>query len=312
MKFAIAALLLSAASAIDTGKLLKHARRLEQNNQNGYNGYQNGDEEFGFLANYSVKLIQCAAGETFVSPEDGEYEYSSVVFRLCPNDEGCDDEKERGCTKGYGDYVVGINTYLEMYLEDKKDQMQYDDNFNVEEFAECREYEPDNDADDGGNNQNYQFFVGPACTEEGDDIRLQMFMDEGCSMVSETTFEQISNGMSMPYGSGGLVSTYCESCAGYNENGEWELSEMCSRLYEFSGKCETEMEQTGYYGKQEGSCEYIESIAPATRGTGAGKIVGWFFFAVIIVGIAAGGFMYFRKKSSGSAEGTSNSFGLLS
>lgn len=314
MKISAAALLFTlvgSATAIGpmraTAGLLKHARKLEDQNNN-----QNDDqeeEEYSFLANYQLKLLTCKSGETYVNPEDGEYESSSVVFRLCPKD-SCDDESFGGCSDGYGDYVVGINTFVQGYLEDKKEDMQQDDNFNVDEFGECREYEADQDADDeNGNNGNQaQYYVGPACSEDGTDIVLDMFTDYICSVKSEVTFEEISNGLSLPYTDGGLVSNYCESCSGYNDNGEYELSEMCMRLYEDAGKCESGMEYFHYSGQNEASCEFIESMLPKSKRGGAGKVFGWIFFCLVIIGAVAVGYSVMKKKRGENDK----SFGLMS
>jgi len=307
MKFSAAALLFSlvgTASAIGpmraTAGLLKHARKLEDNGDN------QDEEEYAFLANYQLKMITCKSGEKYVNPEDGEYESSSVVFRLCPAD-SCDDEGSTGCSSGYGDYVVGINTFVQNYLEDKKEDMQQDDNFNVDEFGECREYEADQDADEDEDGNQAAYYVGPACSEDGTDIVLDMFSDEICSYKTDVTFEEISNGLSLPYTNGGLVSNYCESCSGYNDNGEYELSEMCVNLYENAGKCESGMEAFHYSGQNEASCEFIESMLPKSKKGGAGKVFGWIFFCLVVVGAGAVGYSVMKKK-----RGDDKSFGLMS
>lgn len=318
MKLATAALFLSSlvgtASALGpmraTADLMKAARKLEDAN-NGDDAAE--EEEYSFLANYKLKFLICKPGETYVNPEDGEYEYSSVVFRLCPDNGECDDEDSTGCSSGYGDFVVGVNSFVESYLEDKAEDMQQDDAWDVNQFAECREYEADQDADedeDGGNNnnQNYAYYVGPACSEDGSTIILDMFTDEGCKTKSEdVTFEDISNGVSLPYSTGGLISNYCESCSGYNDNGEWELSEMCMMLYENSGKCETEMETFHYSGMNEASCEYIEEMLPKSKSS-AGKAIGWTFFVLVVLGAAFVGFTFIKKKRGDDQK----SFGLMS
>ena len=312
MKLSTAALLLlSAASGASAShshaakvSLLKKARKLEDNQQDEEEE-QEDEDEYQFLAQYSVKLIGCVTGEKYMNPEDGEYEGSSVIFRLCPAAD-CDDDSEKGCGDGYGDYVVGINSFTENWLEDKREDMQQDDNFNVEEFGECREYEVDQDNDDQNNNNNNnqaQYYVGPACGDDGSSIKLGFFSDYLCTVEPEdVTFEDISNGWSLPYSSG-LVTNACESCAGYNDNGEYELSEMCMRLYENSGKCEEHMEYTGYYGAQTSSCEYIEEISPSLKsGGGAGKAFGWIIFVLAVAGVAFYAYSaWWRKKKAGSA-----------
>lgn len=302
MKFAatvMLSLLASASARMGPAqkKLLSKARRLEDNNNN-----QNEDqeeEEYAFLMNYNLKMIQCVADEQIRNPENGEYEYGAAIFRLCP--EGCDSDSEYGCASGHGDFVVGLQTFVQAYFEDQRDNMYYDDNFKVDEYAECREYEQEND--DGNNNNAYAYFIGPACTDDGKDVKLAMFYDEACSQVpEEVTFEDVSNGWALPYGEGGLVSTSCLACAEYDE-GNYELKEMCEQLYEQSGKCETGMESYHYYGKQEGSCEYIESLMPAQKGSGSGaKAFGWVVFILVVVGAFSAYAMWWKKKKAGQAS----------
>ncbi|CAB9512551.1 expressed unknown protein [Seminavis robusta] len=299
MKFATTlffGLVASASAALGPAqkRLLKKARKLEDNNQN------QEEDEFAFLMNYNLKMIQCKAEEAIRNPEDGEYEYGAAIFRLCP--EGCDDDLTYGCKSGHGDYVVGLQTFVQAYFEDQRDNMYYDDNFKVDEYAECREYEQEND--DGGNNNNAAYFIGPACTEDGSDVKLEIFYDEACSQVPEdVTFEDISNGWSLPYGEGGLVSNKCQPCSEYNgDDGAYELKEMCQELYENAGKCETEMESFHYYGKQEGSCEYIASLMPASKSGGGAKAFGWVVFILVVVGAFSAYAMWWKKKKSGQAS----------
>jgi len=266
-------------------KLLNKSRRLEGEEE------QQQEEEFSFLANYSLKLVACANGEKFQNPENGEYEYSTVIYRLCPADE-CDSDLAKGCKTGYGDFITGLNTFVDAWLEDKRENMNQDDQFNIDEFSECREYQAEDNGDgdnNGGNNAVY--YVGPTCDDDGD-IRLGFFSDYMCSTVPEdVTFEDISNGWTLPYSSGGLTGRGCESCSAYNDNGEYQVSEMCQQLYEWSGKCETNMEYTGQYGADTSKCESIELMMPASSGgASAGKIIGWLIFALVVVGVA--GFAY--------------------
>lgn len=293
--------LVSSVSAVGpmraSAGLLKAARKLEENGED-----QEEENEYSFLGDYSLKLLSCKSGETYINPENGEYEYSSVVFRLCPAD-SCSNDASGGCSSGYGDFVVGLNSFVQEYLEAKREEMQGDDGFNMEELGECREYEVDQDADDENENA-YQYFLGPACSEDGTDIKVEMYLDEDCSQVSEeTTFEEISNGVSMPYESGGLVGYGCESCMAYNDNGEYELSEMCMKLYENSGKCESSMDTFSQYGKQEESCEFIESLVPKKSGVGAGKAIGWTFFILVVLGGGFVGWTMYKKSKDDRTQG---------
>lgn len=156
-------------------KLVKVARRLEENG--------GGEEdELQFLMNYSLKLISCIDNERVINYEnnDGggdnnEYENSAVVFRLCPSNT-CDASDKYGCDSGYGDYVIGINTFMELYgryQEEEQEQQQQNNNnnngqqqysslvaynqygvaFDASEYMECREYNPEeamNEAEENG------------------------------------------------------------------------------------------------------------------------------------------------------------------
>jgi hypothetical protein len=300
MKFAattvLFSLLASSVTAMGpaTRKLLSKARKLEDNQNE-----EAEEDEYAFLMNYNLKLISCKADEQIRDPETGEYEYSAAVFRLCP--EGCDSETTKGCTSGHGDFVVGLQSFVQAYFEDQRDNMYFDDNFKVDEYAECREYEQEND--DGNNNGNaYPYYIGPACTEDGKDVKLQLYYDEACSQIpEEVTFEDISNGWTMPYEDGGLVSTNCQPCAEY-DNGEYALKEMCMELYENAGKCETNMESYHYYGRQEGSCDYIESLLPAKKSGGGAKAFGWVVFILVVVGAFSAYAMWWKKKKAGQAS----------
>jgi len=299
-------------------KLLSKARRLEDQNQEGDDAAaQEEEDEFQFLQNYSLKMIGCAA-EQYKNPEDGEYEYSSVVFRLCPSD-ACDDESATGCSSGHGDYVVGINSFVEAWLEDKREDMEndQDDQWDMNQFSECREYEVDQDADDedADEEEGQGYYVGPTCDSTTGTIKIGFFSEYTCTTVPNgVSFEDISNGWSLPYSDGGLVTKYCESCAGYNDNGEFELSEMCTQLYQgASSKCEGGMEYYSQYGKDDSGCEYIAQSFPATvaKKGGAGIIFLW-----IILGLVLAGALFFvytkwwMKRKQGSTAGLSSSDGV--
>jgi hypothetical protein len=290
MKFAATTVLLSLLASTATAmgpatrKLLSKARKLEENQQQ--------EDEYAFLMNYNLKMVSCKAGEQIRDPETGEYENSAIVFRLCP--EGCDSEAQKGCSSGHGDFVVGLQSFVQAYFEDQRDNMYFDDNFKVDEYAECREYEVENDDE---NENQVAYYIGPACTEDGSGVRLELFSDQYCTTAPEgVTFESLSNGWALPYESGGLVTSNCQPCAEY-DNGNYALKDMCMNLYADAGKCETNMESFHYYGKQEGSCEYIESLLPKKQKSGSGaKAFGWVVFIMVVVGAFSAYAMWWKKS----------------
>jgi hypothetical protein len=292
----------TAATSISSktaSKLVRNSRRVEDAEEE--------EEEFSFLGNYDVKLVGCKRElEQPLMNEEGEYEYSAVLLRLCPSSDGCDSSTVEGCSSGYGEMLVGLSTFVEAYFEDQEENQNDDgdDYFEVDKLAKCEEYNPDENADDANQGawENYEFFVGPTCTEDELDIQVELFTDQYCTQVSEITFETISNGWTLPYSSGGLVSTYCNSCTEYNDDGEMEITEMCMKSYEEAGlKCEEDMEYYSYYGQNIQGCETIAEMFPKSSSGSGGKIFGWIVLAVVVVGLV-GYIVWWRKKKASTIE----------
>lgn len=297
----------TAAASISSGMIsAKTAQKLVRRRLDAEE--EEEEEEFAFLGNYNIKVVGCASKlEQPIMTEDGEYEYSAVLLRLCPSEEGCASDTESGCDSGYGDMLVGMSTFVEAYFEDQRENMEEegDDNFEVDKFSKCEEYNPDDYNDDDANQgawENYQFYVGPTCTEDELGLKLELFTDETCTTVSETSFETISNGWTLPYSSGGLVSTYCASCTQYNDDGEQEIREMCEQSYESASyKCEEGMEYTSYYGQNNQGCELLEEMFPKAKSSNGGKVFGWIILAVVVVGLV-GYVVWWRQKKASSIE----------
>jgi hypothetical protein len=181
------------ADSKTTQELLQKARRVQGNNQYyANNGAQMGGYYYGqgggggggdmkenwWLADYSIKMISCLAGEQSVNYERGQVESSTVVFRLCPA-KSCSSNSTMGCDAGYGDYAVGINTFAEAFVESVRDNYQYYQINQMQEyFRECKALE----GGGGGGGGNYYYsggytYIGPACSADGKNIRLATFSD---------------------------------------------------------------------------------------------------------------------------------------
>jgi hypothetical protein len=305
MKLSSAILLLAGVSAVEgkrviqnkaaMTKALRNARRVEENAQEG---------EFDFLGKYNMKMISCLPNEQVQSGDNGETEYGGVLVRLCPSESGCDSDKRSGCSSGNGDFVIGINTFVQAYFEDQRENMQNDDgnDFNINEFADCREYNYEND-DDG---EKVAYYVGPTCTSDGTDIKLGLFENYQCVGESSTAFEDISNGWSLPYNSGGVVTKNCMECVAQNDNGEYALRELCQNTYEAAAyKCETNMEYFSYYGKNEQGCETISALLPkkSKKSGSGGKVFGWIVFFGVIAGLASYVVWWRKKKAASGNDG---------
>ena len=292
MKFALATLFAAVASA----------RKLEQN---GYNQAQEYDET-SFLKNYEQVFLKCIPNMKVMN-EQGEADYNAVVYRMCPTGTACENGKV--CKEGHGDYVIGLQEYVRNFFDqfddDQNNNGQVDDQeaYDFGEFGECREINVENDDENG---QNVQYFMGPACTDDGD-VRMALFTDQYCrpEYESQVSLEDLI-GVQMPYQNGGLMDD--DSCKAYycyalNDNGAYELNQFCEELYMNSAyKCESGMEfVSAVNGMNEYGCETIAELLPKSSGSG-GKVFLIVILVVAVVGVA-GYFVMQQKKKQGASEG---------
>ena len=264
-------------------------------------------DETSFLKNYEQVFLKCIPGVKSVN-EQGEYDYNTVVYRMCPTGSACNNGKV--CTEGAGTYAVGLQEYVRGFFdqfEDEEDGYQDEDAYDFGELGECREINVEAN-DDGNNGQEVQYFMGPACTEDGD-VRMALFKnDEYCrpEYEAEEKLEDLI-GIEMPYENGGLMDD--DECSAYycnamNDNGEYELNRFCEELYMNSAyKCETDMVYvSAVNGMNTRGCEAIEEMMPASKGGNGGKI----FLIILLVAAVVGVAVYFvmsQKKKSASSEG---------
>ena len=254
--------------------------------------------DLSFLDKYTLKMIACHEGEQVTDPQNGNIEYNAVVIRMCPTDSGCDDNKQVGCTSGYGDFVVGLDTYVAAYFQDQKDNMQWDDHFQVDRYAQCAQYQVE-----GGNN-NDQYYIGPACTSDSAGVRLELFTDNICQTPSSTSFSDIAQGWTLPYSDGGLVATDCLNCIQNDGNGNYQERQLCMNIYDdAASKCETQMQYYSAYGQDNSGCDTIKTLLPQEKRAShkAGKVFGWIVFVCVVVGLA-GYVVWWRKSKSDLAE----------
>ena len=156
MKFLVAALSVAAATATmpiygspmksvkaDSKmgqKLLSQARRLEQNDE----------IDFTWVADFSLKFQGCHHVTQWNEEADGEEDVRIqtkrlVRFRLCPSDV-CSAESASGCSSGYGDYIIDMNTYLNTYFEAVNDYNEWRCEYIMNNVCDC---EDDDGKDDG-------------------------------------------------------------------------------------------------------------------------------------------------------------------
>jgi len=122
-------------------KLLSEARRLE-----------NGDDEVDmtWVVDYSLKFQGCHHVTQWNADADGDEDVRIatkrlVRFRLCPGDV-CDGESSGGCSSGYGDYIIDMNTFLEAYLMDLEELHEWTCEYYEMKVCDC---DDDDGKDDG-------------------------------------------------------------------------------------------------------------------------------------------------------------------
>ncbi|KAL3918565.1 MAG: hypothetical protein SGILL_004175, partial [Bacillariaceae sp.] len=282
-------------------KLMSKARRLEDadagddNNGGDNGGEQDGAEMEAFLMDYSMKLMKCVPDQVLTDADYNDH-FGVVIFRMCPSNKCSDDT---GCSSGYADFAVDVGTYVEYYMEDQQDNMNWDDAFDGEMFGQCAEYEDDENGATG-------YYIGPTCTEDGTGVRMGVFEDQYCYELSETSFDTISNGWTLPYTEGGLVSTWCSSCT----DDDGALRDMCLDLYELAPyRCEEDLGFEHYYydnnfeiyryGKDTTGCQKID-VMQATKKSSQGAVWQDLIISVMLLITAAGGFalysVWWRKR----------------
>jgi len=132
---------ISATSKVGS-KLIAGARRLEDANE---------EIDFTWVADMSLKFQGCYHNQQFNEEADGEDDVMIstqrlVRFRLCLSS-SCSMESAAGCDSGYGDYVIGMDQYLEAYFEAVQQDQEYNCEVEVQEGGDC-ECDGENQGDD--------------------------------------------------------------------------------------------------------------------------------------------------------------------
>jgi len=288
-------------------KLIRASRKLEENQE------EEEEDEFYFLSQYRMKFVQCVAGEQV--PGEDAYESSAVIYRLCPLTD-VESTSAFGCTddEAYGDYVVGINTFTQAVAQNmawEREQAGYEDDgeFNLEDYAECREADMDMDEDeDEGRKRKLeeqwdQYYIGPKCVNVmdskgkkivGTDIALDFFADETCTTEAQVSYYELT-GQEIPYSTGLGLYQEATKCASYNEDGELEIKEVCQQLVEdVAYRCDA---------VYQGGCEKIEALEAELKASEAKMSGGKVFGIVLLVFVILGaGYYFFMKKKQKDAQ----------
>jgi len=309
-----------------------------EENQGGNNNNNNGRQNYNGM--YKQRLVHyklCPSGSCSSGCENGaDYVIDMNVFveayiesKLDAQEYNCEQVREN-CY--YDDeYQCYVNAGLD-YCDDGNNNQNNNgqEQFQLEEAVECRELDVDDEAlqyyyyqqnGSGNQYQNYNggqqemnLFVGPYCSANGKNIHLGVFMDETCSYPApDGTFEQFNYGQALPYATESLIDSNCLSCKepadeDENNNGdqedEDEVLEICERIYEDAGKCESGLADGTTYYPNTYSCDFIQGLkAPGSMtkshaNVPVAKVFAGLFAATTCV--FAGVSYYLYQKSSRS------------
>jgi hypothetical protein len=235
-------------------KVMSMARRLEQNGQDYYSQLYDWDNAFSdaWVAGYSIKFQGCHHVSQWNNEANDEQDVRILNkrlarFRLCPSG-SCSSSDSNGCSGGYGDYVIDLNSFLQAYIEARKeaynnggayrydennanqDQVQdqaqtYEDFSTVTTYMQCaragfrRQLQNNNDnqdAQNAQNNVNQQYYIGPYCATQGGAVYLGVFVDDSCTTFADSNGGRDTyltmTGEALPYGSSSIIASDCLSC----------------------------------------------------------------------------------------------------
>lgn len=121
-------------------KLLGQARQLSNDDKSaGYSSYSSADFSNTWVSGYSLKFEGCFHISQWNEAADNEDDVRIatkrlVRFRLCPTDY-CDSSK--GCSSGYGEYIIDMYTYLSAWFEAKQVYQSFQCDYLTNNVCQC-------------------------------------------------------------------------------------------------------------------------------------------------------------------------------
>jgi hypothetical protein len=180
MKFALTVLLsalaaVSARTEIRAGDTLKTSSKLGKDLLSKARRLEEDEDmaNYQWVADYSIKFQGCHHLVQWNDEADGEedvrlYKKRLVRFRLCPSD-SCSASDAGGCSEGYGDYIIDMQTYLEAYYQSKMEAAQEECGEYVENYCNC-----EGNGDDNWNENKCQY----ECVVEAGMSQCYQYMED--------------------------------------------------------------------------------------------------------------------------------------
>jgi hypothetical protein len=135
-------------------KIMENARRVEENDEIDYT----------WVAGYSIKFQGCHHISQWNEEADGEEDVRVQTkrlarFRLCPSDE-CSSTNAGGCNSGYGDYIIDLNVFLDVFFEARASYWEYRCQYMQEMGCNCNQ-------NNGGRRLDQDYCIYNCLVDEG-------------------------------------------------------------------------------------------------------------------------------------------------
>ena len=124
-----------------------------RDNNNNNNNNENNKVDYTWMARYSLKFLGCNNIQKWNTDANsnsnnngngnsgggGKYIQTTKIvrFRLCPTNI-CKTNNHNGCGRGYGDYLVDIDTYVSAYVEAQRRQDEHNCEMYVYKHCNCQ------------------------------------------------------------------------------------------------------------------------------------------------------------------------------
>ncbi|KAL3796183.1 hypothetical protein ACHAW5_005866 [Stephanodiscus triporus] len=220
--------------------ILSQARKLEGNND---------EVDYTWVANMSLKYQGCYHTQVWNSDanDNNDVRISTqrlVRFRLCPSD-SCTMANAAGCDKGYGDYVISMETYLAYYM----DMVQRDHEYSCameENYGDCSNCEDDYCEYDCYVGKGMEYCVDRNPYEEGNgnkngqnENEMLNMIAQGCQQFKANNRRELEENQYAYY-----IGAYCSANGGSIHVGLF-TDDSCSVFADDSGGANTYLSLAG-------------------------------------------------------------------
>mmetsp|Transcript_28616 Transcript_28616/g.42335 ORF Transcript_28616/g.42335 Transcript_28616/m.42335 type:complete len:373 (+) Transcript_28616:37-1155(+) len=288
-----------------------------------YNDEADGDEDVKVytkrLARFSLcPSDSCVDGSAYTCDSAGDYIVDLATFansyteaQMNAEEYACEQVRENCDCDGDDDAVDDQQCENTCYTNAGLSNCIVNDDegeqFNVQEYLECAQFNFDNGNRRRLDAEEVEYFMGPYCSEQGGGVYLGIFTDDKCSNFADDnggidTYYSNTYQEALPYSSESIIGLDCVSCQEPQDNqndgdqqDEDQIKEVCAEVYEMSGKCETNLSANGKYSSSnENACSYIEGISivrqdgtvsyEETNSKAAAVFIGIFAVSFVLLG----------------------------